>query len=360
MKKNRQNTNQAPYQRIDPKSSGKSQKKKKKKAKTIVLSIVCAILVIGVAGAAYVYQLLNLVDRTEQTGDPNLAESDIFNPDETVDQPDSSSAIKEVDEEFEEISKIEVPSNQSVYNILLVGTDRRPGEKNGRSDAMIILSINQKTKKIGLTSLMRAMYVSIPGKGWSMLNASYSWGGPSLLLKTIENNFRLKIDDYMVVDFSSFEAAVNQVGGVEIHLTSAEAKYLNNTYGAGRFQAGTQTLNGDEALAYARIRKLDSDFERTGRQRNVIESLINKSRSLSLMELNGLAKKLLPLVNTNLSQVELLSLIANVFEARNYPVEQLMIPLEEHREMIYVRKMEMYRIDFKKTIETLHNFIYGS
>jgi anionic cell wall polymer biosynthesis LytR-Cps2A-Psr (LCP) family protein len=123
--------------------------------------------------------------------------------------------------------------------------------------------------------------------------------------------------------------------------------------------AGNNTLDGAAALSYARIRKLDSDFKRTGRQREVIEALLQKSRSLNAIQLTGLAQDLLPLVSTNLSQGEMLQLVSDMLYARNFPVKQLMLPLEEHREMIYVRKMEMYRIDFTKTVQTLHSFIYG-
>ncbi len=217
---------------------------------------------------------------------------------------------------------------------------------------MIIMSINDRTGTIHLTSLMRAMYVAIPGRDWSMLNHSFAWGGPELLLQTIEDNLRVKIDDFMVIRFDGFTKAIDTVGGVTIDLTAAEARVLGRS-------AGTNRLNGTAALNYARIRKIDTDFERTGRQRKVIEALLTESRSLNPTQLTQLAETLLPLVSTNLSNAQLLSLVTKSMGARNYPVKQLMLPLKEHREMIYVRKMEMYRFDFDKTIQTLHDFIYG-
>jgi LCP family protein required for cell wall assembly len=333
----------------------KGQKGKKKKGKIwlIVLIVVALLAVVGIAGGTYISELLNLIDRTQWTGDPNLDESDLIEPGDTVNEPDSSGGIDQAAKDYEAIKKIKIPSDKDVYNILLIGSDERPGESRGRSDAMIIASINNRTGNIHLTSLMRAMYVAIPGRGWSMLNHSYAWGGADLLLQTIEDNLRIKIDDYMVVNFSGFTKAIDAVGGVTITLTSAEAKYLGLSEGANR-------MNGATALNYARIRKIDSDFERTGRQRKVIEALIQETRSLNITQMTNLAEALLPLVRTNLSNTQLISLMTKMLSARNYPVDQLMLPLKEHREMIYVRKMEMYRFDFGKTIETLHTFIYGT
>ena len=356
VKSNRHQSHYAPVQR---QNTPARRKKPLGPAVIVSLVIVGILLVVAIAGGTYINHLLNLVDRNPVTGDPNLHESDLVDPYETFDEPDNSEAISDAVDEYKEVGKIDIPQSRDVYNILLIGADRRDGESRGRSDAMLILSINQKTETIHLTSLMRAMYVAIPGKDWSMLNHSYAWGGPDLLLKTIENNFRIKIDDYMIVDFSGFTKAIDRVGGISVKLSEAEANYLNKQFGGSNFVAGSNALDGKSALAYARIRKLDSDFKRTGRQREVIEALLQKSRSLNAIQLTGLAKDLLPLVSTNLSQGEMLQLVSDMLYARNFPVKQLMLPLEEHREMIYVRKMEMYRIDFAKTVQTLHSFIYG-
>lgn len=356
---------QPPVYQPDPRTNAPASRRKRRKkplGKSVLIAlIICGILVTVIgAGAVYVNQLLGLVDRTPVTGDPNIDETDLVEPDELVDEPDSSDAMSDAEKDYETIGKIAVPQDPDVYNILLIGTDQRPGESRGRSDAMIILSINQKTQTVHLTSLMRAMYVAIPGKDWSMLNHSYSWGGADLLLRTIEDNLRISIRDYMVINFSGFTDAINAVGGVTIQLSQAEADYLNkNAKPATTLKAGSNRMDGRIALAYARIRKLDSDFHRTGRQRKVIEALIGQTRTLNALQLTDLAKSLLPLVSTNLSQAEMLTLLMDLMQARNYPVEQLMLPEEAHRERIYVRKMEMYRFDFQETVATLHSFIYG-
>lgn len=360
MKRTQPPANQ-PYTRTNVPVKRNKRRKKPLGKSVLIALIVCGLLFIVVgAGAVYINQMLGLVDRTPVTGDPNLDATDLVEPDELVDEPDSSDAMSDAEKDYQSIGKVDVPQDPEVYNILLIGTDQRPGETRGRSDAMIILSINKKTQTVHLTSLMRAMYVAIPGKDWSMLNHAYSWGGADLLLRTIEDNLRISIRDYMVINFSGFTEAIDAVGGVTIQLSQAEADYLNkNEKPSTALKAGSNWMNGKIVLAYARIRKLDSDFHRTGRQRKVIESLISQTRTLNALQLTDLAKSLLPLVNTNLSQSEMLSLMMDLMQARDYPVEQLMLPEEAHRERIYVRKMEMYRFDFTETVHTLHSFIYG-
>lgn len=354
-----------PFERLSASGNARGQKRRRKtkrplgKAVIISLFVFVLLVVVGIAGAVYLNQLLNMVDRSPVTGNPDLHESDLVDPAELVDQTDSPGGQQNAADSYDKITNIDLLDDDQIYNILLIGSDMRDNESTGRSDAMIILSINKRTQQIHLTSLMRAMYVSIPGKGWSMLNHSFAWGGSDLLLETIANNLRIKIDDYMVVNFAGFTKVIDQVGGIDIELTDKEATYINNELQVSKYTAGMNLLKGEAALSYARIRKLDSDFKRTGRQRTVIESLLKKSRGLNPVQLTGLAETLLPLVKTNLSQSEMLALLVDTMEARNYPVSQLMLPLEDSRTMIYVRKMEMYQFDFSENIKALHDFING-
>lgn len=178
--------------------------------------------------------------------------------------------------------------NKNVINILLVGSDHGAIKgDHGRSDSIMIATVNFKTKELKLTSLMRDMYVEIPGHGHNKLNAAYAFGGVELLYQTIAKNFGIKIDKYCVVDFSTFEKVINKVGGVEISLEEKEAKYLNTTNYISKkkyrnVKVGKQTLNGNQALGYARVRYVvskkygDGDFGRTGRQRAVLQAALNK------------------------------------------------------------------------------------
>ncbi|HZK29012.1 MAG TPA: LCP family protein, partial [Clostridia bacterium] len=158
-----------------------------------------------------------------------------------------------------------------VENILLFGVDSKAGDYRGRSDVIMIISINHNTRKINLISLMRAMYVKMGNSGnqWNLLNAAYSYGGPNLAVRTVERNFGIPITGFVAVNFNSFVKIIDAIGGVSISLTAPEARALG-------FSPGFNRLNGRQALAYARLRKIDSDFQRNQRQRNVINSILNE------------------------------------------------------------------------------------
>jgi len=324
---------------------------------SILLGVVIAL---GIAAAIYTNSLVSLVKEPEFTGNTSIQESDLVEPGETVDAPDSSEEMKQAESEIEEVKKnIDIPQDKNVYNILLIGTDNRGNEVNGRSDAMIILSVNKKTKQISLVSLMRGLYVQIPGRGYGMLNASYSYGGPKLLLKTIEENLRVRIDDYVSINFGGFTKAIDTVGGVNINLTTAEVNYLTKYFPNEGLKVGTNRLNGTLALAFARIRKIDSDFKRTGRQREVIEALIKKMTTLSISKLDSTARQLLPLVKTNKSGTALVGLAIDGLKYKNYPIKQMMLPIPDTHKMIVVRGTQMEWFDVTKNVEALHAQLYG-
>jgi polyisoprenyl-teichoic acid--peptidoglycan teichoic acid transferase len=335
--------------------------------------VIGLIIVVSVAGVGYMYNLAGLVDQGEVTGNPSLQESDLVESDETmIPTTDSTTANNGTEatagETLPTASVIEtspttteklpdVRSSPNVYNILLIGTDNRGEEVNGRSDAMIIFSINKKTKKIHLVSLMRGLYVNIPGRGWSMLNNSFSYGGTKLLRQTIEDNLRVRINDYLLINFSSFTQAIDLVGGVEIELTESEADTLNTELGLA-LTAGNIRLDGGTSLAYTRIRHLDSDYRRTGRQRKVIESLIYQMRGLDAVQLDQTARQLLPLVKTNLSSTKVISLTLDLLKYRDYPISQLMLPIDDSFSTIIVRNIQMVQFDFQDNIAALHQILF--
>ena len=301
--------------------------------------------------------------RDEITGDMNLSEDEIFEG-ETVAVEDSMSEIDAVRKEFEETQNIEFAQLEGVDNILLIGADRRNMAENGRSDTMILVSLNHNTGKIHMTSFMRAMYVCIPrsdGNVWSMLNAAYSWGGPNLLIDTIELNFRIKIDKYVVVDFTAFEKAVDLLGGVDVELTEGEANAVSREL-REPIGYGMQHLNGRQALMYSRIRYLDNDFMRTSRQRKVINEIIKKAKTMDLSTMLALADEILPMVSTNLTNSEILVYLSRAIPMLKNEVTQRMLPVENeggnsYYGMIFVGGREMYRVDFANNIKALHQFI---
>ncbi len=195
---------------------------------------------------------------------------------------------------------------QEVSNILLVGVETFEGALN--TDTMIVASLDSKNNVIKLTSLMRDLYVEIPGHRNNKLNSAYANGGISLLYDTIETNFGLAMDGYVLVDFNDFEEIVDYLGGVDIELTATEAKYLRTTNYISNPEyrnvvEGTQHMNGNQVLGYCRIRKVptateNSDFGRTQRQRIVLEKIFEKLRSKNVIQL-GIV------MNTILSNIDI-------------------------------------------------------
>lgn len=194
-----------------------------------------------------------------------------------------------------------------IVNILLVGQDRRDGEPVARSDSMILCTFHKESKRLVMTSFLRDLYVQIPGCQPNRINAAYAAGGVSLLNKTLTQNFGIHIDGNVEIDFSQFSGIIDLLGGVRISLRADEARVITKETGYPTSE-GLQLLNGEQALAYSRIRKLDrdGDFSRTDRQRKVIRALLDAYRNLPKKELLPLVTKLLPLINTDMSTPQLL------------------------------------------------------
>ncbi len=163
-----------------------------------------------------------------------------------------------------------------VFTILLVGVDSYQDTYTGRSDVQMLMSINQKSKKIVLCSILRDSYVSIPGHGNNRINAAYGKGGTNLLTQTIKNNFGIPVNRVAVINFKVVVDFVDAIGGVDVDLSPEEVEIINNGASGYLNGAGVNHLNGDQALTYARIRKIDNDFSRTKRQRVVMEDALEK------------------------------------------------------------------------------------
>lgn len=199
-------------------------------------------------------------------------------------------------------------AENAILNILLVGQDSRAGE-TARSDTMILCTFSKAEKKLTLTSFLRDLYVKIPGYGENRLNAAYAFGGSALLEKTLERNFGIHVDGTVEVDFSCFPEIIDVLGGVSIELRSDEARLINRSVSGSSLTEGIQSLSGQQALVYARIRKLDADgdFSRTRRQRKLLIALMNAYRDAGLVKGLALVKKLMPYVSTNMDKETILS-----------------------------------------------------
>lgn len=271
-------------------------------------------------------------------------------------------------------SGLELPDavmfDADIENVLLIGSDRRNKTDLGRSDAMMMVTIDRKHKKIKLTSFLRDLYVKIPGKYGAKLNAAYAVGGAELLKSTIEANLGITIDKYIIVDFTAFRSVVNQIGklnghgGIKMTVTAAEANYMcnNKTYGwFPRYQkgAGTYYMNGGEALNYARIRKIDSDFGRTDRQKKVLKQIVEELKGLGYMDLIGIGYSCLEYVTTDFTKGELVGLATEAAEIMSYDMKQISIPINgSYKTQKLNASTEVLAANLKVNAQKLTAFIY--
>ena len=204
-------------------------------------------------------------------------------------------------------------TGSGIVNILLIGQDRREGEETARSDSMILCTYHRKTGNVTMTSFLRDLYVPIPGHHNNRINAAYSEGGAALLDRTLRENFDLHIDGNVEVDFSQFSQIIDLLGGVQLELREDEAAEINKETGSG-LSAGVQVLNGEQALTYARIRKLDADgdFSRTSRQRKLMNALLGSYRNIKWKDLLPLIDELLPLISTDMNYGRLVLLAMQI------------------------------------------------
>lgn len=276
-------------------------------------------------------------------------------------------------EEIESVASSPM-KEEGVTNILLIGNDSRENGEDGRSDAMILLSISNKTKKIYMTSLLRDMYVEIPGHKDNRLNAAYSYGGAELLMETIEKNFDIHISRYVLVNFEAFANLVDAVGGVDLELTGKEVEYVNGYLveynillgrpeGTDYFDdlsGGMVHLNGPQALAYCRNRYIGTDFGRTERQRKVLTEVIHKLPKGVLTNPKGLIDGLMPNLTTNLTQAECYRLSLMAPKILTYDIIQNSIPIEGTYKDATHRKMSVLEVDFEANKKFLQENLYGT
>lgn len=261
---------------------------------------------------------------------------------------------------------------EGVINVLLLGEEAiDSGGSRGRTDMVIIATMNTKDKKLKLTSLMRDLLVQIPGNKDNKLNAAYAIGGIPLLYETIEINFDIKLDGYVRVGFDDFESLIDKLGGVDITLTEAEARYLNTTNYISKPQfrkvvPGLQTLNGNQALGYCRVRYVSTkdhqrdDYGRTSRQRVLLNAIFDKYKSKSLPELSLMLYDILPLISTDITLKEFDTYLKAAVNMGLTEIEDIRIPADNTFEEGYARKMAVLIPDLDANIKVLHEFIFGS
>ena len=259
-----------------------------------------------------------------------------------------------------------------MQHILLLGIDARPGETTGRTDTMIILTVDTDTKTIKLMSLMRDIIVAIPGYDNNRLNAAYVFGGADLLLQTIENNFGIHIEHYVGVNFSMLADLIDQIGGLTLTVESeyymdrinAVIKEDNKVLGIDTndgllTQPGEQLMTGKQAQAYARYRygTSDGDFGRTARQREVITKIFYKLADMSVVELAAIAAANIDNVVTNLTLQDMMALAPALISLKDATIAELRIPVDNGYSFQTVRGMSVIVPDRTKTMEAIADFL---
>lgn len=264
------------------------------------------------------------------------------------------------------IPELEVFDDENVLNILLIGTDERTKEFNvsARSDAMILVSIDRVKNTVKLVSLERGVAAPVlegiyEGQ-YDWLTHIFRYGGSELLTKTVEHMFKIDVDHYVRVNFNSVTQVVDAIGGIDMELTATEA-WVISKHGNQDLKEGLNHLNGDSALRFARLRSIDSDWQRVGRQRKVILAVVDQLQGSSLADLNNLADTVLPLIQTNLSKLEIAELVLYAPNFLSAQFDQMTIPQPgTYGGMDIMGDKVGFAIDYEVNLTILHEFLYGT
>lgn len=325
--------------------NNKSRKRKKKKKKSlgfkIFIGFLCVILAIAIVGGGYVIGLLNKMDNVKLNKD-NLGI---------------------VEDEFKEYDNV-----NKIKNIALFGIDATDGE-TGRSDSIMIATLDPVHNKLKVTSVMRDSYVLIDGHGQDKINHAYAFGGPELSIKTLNENFGLNIEDFISVNFSSLPKIINILGGIDLQITDEELEYINGyiddinskdgTNSSHIGYSGVQHVDGTQALAYSRIRYTSGgDYERTQRHRTVLDALFNKLTSTSVSSYNSLLNEVLPYVQTNLNAADILSLGTKVLGIGNN-LEQDRFPRDGYGEGAMIDGVYYLTFDIETAKQQMRDYIFN-
>lgn len=331
--------NQSGYVDISSNSQVNKVYKKKGRAKRIIIIAFSIIFLICGSGLLYVYSFLDSFTYNH-SGEITKVDNNNGNGTTTDLNIGSNDTTLTYDGKT-------VLSHPKVLNVMLFGEEKEKGEEHGRTDTMIMLSIDNINKKIKLTTFMRDTFVYIPGYDHGKLNSAYSFGGPALAIQTIESNFGIGIDRYAVVDYESFKKIIDILGGVDIELTEDEIGYINfqmwindqtDTPTTITDPAGVVHLNGTEALWYARNRGFyepekypgvvfsGDDWDRTRRQRNFLSTTLSSLKSASLDQIIRIAGEIGPYITTNFKKDEITTLLLNSLTYLQYDVEEFSIP----------------------------------
>lgn len=322
----------------------------------------------------------------------------------------TTSITKDPEELGIDINNENIVRDESIKNIALFGVDSRSDSFEGQSDVIMILTVDNKHNKLKMTSILRDSKVPIEGEtlqgeymNWdTKINAAYAYGGPELAIRTLNQNFGLDITDYVTINFANMAAIVDAFGGVDMAVTAEEVREINKNLWAlsqevldkiqedqaegvyeeskyplilhddyipdasgnyvidsGNFVGGTYHLNGNQAVAYGRIRAIDNDFERAHRQQMVLRALLGKIRRVSFSDYPGIIKQMMPYCETSLDLGDVVNLAAIL--TGDLAVESINVPNAAYETDLFsgtVDNVWYYIYDVTKAAERVSAFIY--
>ncbi|WP_270550407.1 LCP family protein [Clostridium perfringens] len=326
------------------KTSKKSNSKKPIKNRKLIITLsIIGLLIVSLVGGVATYGLtmlgkINKVDLNEN----NLG------IDKAID---------------EKLSKYD-----GIANIALFGIDATDGNV-GRSDAIMIATVDKIHNKLKLTSIMRDSYVDIQGHGKDKINHAYAFGGHELALKTLNENFNLNLKDFATVNFSSLPKIIDSIGGIDLDIRNDELQYINNYIGdlntlnktnvSNITSTGTQHVNGTQALAYCRIRyTAGGDGERTERQRIVLSKLFDKFSKISPTKYPSILNELMPMITTSLSSSDILGLAKTVASISESGLEQERFPKDNYSKGEMIHGVYYLTFDKDATVKQIHDYIF--
>ena len=350
--------------------AGKKKKKNKSTIKTVakILAVLCLVLVLAVGikvGSMLDFEE-DVFNEDEGTGFIDIVEDDIeddsslFPEDgdiETLNELRNAKDLSTLLKKWATMGENGLMKSKNVVNFLIIGVDK--GGRN--SDVIMMMSLNKETKKIFLTSFFRDSYTYINssyGDKYAKINAAYANGGAKKLIETLQNDYKIAIDHYVSVNFTSFVKIVDLIGGVDITVQPYEAKAVGLDCPSGE----NVHLNGEQALMFCKIRKCDADGDvsRTRRQRMFISSLIKRTQELSVSEVAEVIETLFEYVKTDCSSVQLISYATQALINKwyNYEIISQSVPSLEHR-MDYRGYAWVWIVDYPAAAKDLHEAIYG-
>lgn len=388
MAENRRNRSNPYANNGSRRSAGRPKKTGMNMKKVFGISLCVVLAIVGISGGLIyklghdLYSNINYVADEEVNTVETLPEHVVEQMEEETMTPDelgvtkkvSSDELDSIHDRMSSLADRKTVSDEDVYNVLLVGVDRQDQTWNGNSDSMILVSIDKENDRVSMVSLMRDTYVDIPGVGYQKLNNAYARGAGPLLCQTVTDTYKIEVDRYIAVDYWNLVDIIDLIGGVSLDVTPAEAEVMNGYIDdmckrqleidpEPHFvpdEGGSLYCDGVQAVAYCRNRWVgNSDYQRTERQRYVLQQLLAEVKQMSVAQMTEKMKGILEYVTTNIPETEIWGMLSELPDMLQYKVETDRIPYDNMYDVIDVNGQGMLVPDWEPTIEKLHEFVYG-